>query len=903
MFSTSSFLRHFGIIVYCLTIAFHTIAQSTAPDTIKVSLDGIDYLIVDGQAHLPRLCISQGSQGKGIYNIPATIEYNGNQYPVTKINKGAFQSCDWIKSIKLPESITVIEDEAFSRCTDLQTISLGSSVTSIGDQAFSGCESLLEVVLPNSVTSIGSYLFDNCSSLESITLSTGLTELPNCMLRDCTALEGLTIPASVNKISGTILEGCTSINELIIEDSDNPLLLTSPVIYAVSLPLESRSGLLYIGRNCTLDNVVGDGYFYGNYDTVVIGDKVTELVYNAFKDISYIKQVTLGKSLSKLGTSVFANCTGLTEITIPESMTIIPDNTFKGCTSLRNVNIPSTLTTIGVGAFEDCRSLHGITIPGAVKTINRGAFANSALTMVSIQGPMAELSLGAFLNCQELTTVSLPETLTKIGDSAFENCLALKTIEIPNGVSSIGKSAFENCSLLTSIVIPENVTELGVNAFTGCFELDTLVYNATNCTKYGNYNLQPVFPTTIKHLTIGENVISIPDYFLFGGSEIKTLIIPNSVENVGFQAFNGQNLKTLVIGKNAHGNGAFNNSVITKIFWLSSNPENSFGADFDAAKVIYSGVERNDLPNALVYPYLSGMFQDNGIVYVPNSPIERTCDVVDYVTDKIDSDITIPSKVNYREMEVNVSNIGNWAFANCVRLKTVEIDNGVKRVGESAFAGCDSLKVFSAGHDVAEYGNNAFSGCVALSEFYSRSVMPPTCAGQSLADIDKVGCILFVPDGCSDAYRSAEYWKSFFFIEEMDAVLVSDIILDLTDLSINIGDSLQLSAKIYPEDATNKSLYWHSTDPNIVSVDENGMITAIREGEANIIVNSADGNAEATCRVTVTSLVSILEINVNGLSGRIYDLHGAYCGNDLSRLGPGAYIINSNGIVTKILVK
>lgn len=65
------------------------------------------------------------------------------------------------------------------------------------------------------------------------------------------------------------------------------------------------------------------------------------------------------------------------------------------------------------------------------------------------------------------------------------------------------------------------------------------------------------------------------------------------------------------------------------------------------------------------------------------------------------------------------------------------------------------------------------------------------------------------------------------------------------------GETLQLTATIYPDSATNKTVTWKSSDKTVATVDESGLVTAVGNGTANITATTEDGNYTATCKVTV----------------------------------------------------
>ena len=76
------------------------------------------------------------------------------------------------------------------------------------------------------------------------------------------------------------------------------------------------------------------------------------------------------------------------------------------------------------------------------------------------------------------------------------------------------------------------------------------------------------------------------------------------------------------------------------------------------------------------------------------------------------------------------------------------------------------------------------------------------------------------------------------------------ITVDQDDVTLNIGESVQIHASISPADADDPSLIWTSADPSIAEV-KDGRITAKQSGTTTVTVASSDGNAKREIRVTV----------------------------------------------------
>ncbi|WP_326514174.1 Ig-like domain-containing protein [Clostridium intestinale] len=90
------------------------------------------------------------------------------------------------------------------------------------------------------------------------------------------------------------------------------------------------------------------------------------------------------------------------------------------------------------------------------------------------------------------------------------------------------------------------------------------------------------------------------------------------------------------------------------------------------------------------------------------------------------------------------------------------------------------------------------------------------------------------------------------YLVDASTVAANEISLNKTSLSLNVGQVEGLIATLKPDNADNKSVTWSSSDESIATVDENGKVTAIKEGSVTITAKTADGtNLTATCAVNV----------------------------------------------------
>ncbi len=112
--------------------------------------------------------------------------------------------------------------------------------------------------------------------------------------------------------------------------------------------------------------------------------------------------------------------------------------------------------------------------------------------------------------------------------------------------------------------------------------------------------------------------------------------------------------------------------------------------------------------------------------------------------------------------------------------------------------------------------------------------------------------------------------------DEPAKVKVESIKLDKTNVSLVAGAMLQLNATVMPADAADKTVTWKSSDPTIATVNETGLVTAVKEGSANIIAVTQDGNKTDTCNFLVTAegvpvtSVSLNEANIEKKAGETF---------------------------------
>ncbi|MBR5787689.1 MAG: Ig-like domain-containing protein, partial [Muribaculaceae bacterium] len=195
----------------------------------------------------------------------------------------------------------------------------------------------------------------------------------------------------------------------------------------------------------------------------------------------------------------------------------------------------------------------------------------------------------------------------------------------------------------------------------------------------------------------------------------------------------------------------------------------------------------------------------------------------------------------------SVTSIGDYAFCQCYSLTSIQIPNSVTSIGNYAFRYCHDLTNIEIPNSVTSIGDEAFYGCNRLTKIICLATTPPAIVSTTFSNYSAE---LYVPTCCISAYQSAIYWNNFN-IKEIPTISTS-IVLNKTSASLKATETLTLVATVLPENATNKSVTWKSSNKAVATVDANGKVTAVAVGEATITATTADGsNKSATCKVIV----------------------------------------------------
>ena len=435
----------------------------------------------------------------------------------------AFEECESLQKILIPESGMSIGIGAFAFCVSLHKITIPDSITTIGEGAFFSCENLKQITIPNTVTTIEDRTFEDCKTLQHIVIPNFLASIGDDAFNGCKALRQITIPYTVKHIGKSPFAKC---NNLQLKSESSRFVLINNMLI-------DRNEHLLISYN-------------GNEESLEIPDLITTIENYAFSDCVFLKRITISHSVTNIGRYAFSNCKSLQQIIIPESVKSIEERTFHNCESLQQITIPNSVSKINGSAFDGCKNLISITIPPLANII-------ATLNYINVNNLVLVLNGGLLLYCENLKEIIVnsdnPNLLSENGVLFDKNKMTIircpenietKTFHIPHSVIRIEKCAFFNCKNLGKIVIPNSVTRVDDFAFYGC---DVLLYNEYDNAYYLGNNDNPYLylakakSKDIETCTINTNCKFIGDRAFYLCRKMSTIDIPISVTSIGSFAF------------------------------------------------------------------------------------------------------------------------------------------------------------------------------------------------------------------------------------------------------------------------------------------------------------------------------------------------------------------------------
>ena len=250
-----------------------------------------------------------------------------------EIPNKALYNTPLLRTVDIPDSVSIIGNYAFKDCNNVETIKLSNNLISLGYQAFANNMFVQEVTIPQYLTQTGdagtayNWLYGNwfyrCGKLHKITFEEGLTEIPEDAFNATTSLRTVVFPSTLSTINIRSFSNCFSLSDMNLPNS------------------------------------------------------LTTVKYKAFANCYSLEEVTIPKNLTDAPYSYwdmetgrwFSDCYNLKTIIFADGLKEIPNHSIKE-SYIKHIIMPKSITAIRKSAFNDCYSIQTIDYDGSARDFN-----------------------------------------------------------------------------------------------------------------------------------------------------------------------------------------------------------------------------------------------------------------------------------------------------------------------------------------------------------------------------------------------------------------------------------------------------------------------------------------------------------------------------------------------------
>lgn len=505
----------------------------------------------------------------------------------------------------------------------------------------------------------------------------------------------ITIPASVTKIADPSFAALPNLAKIIVSEDSVGFLVQDDVLY------HKKMKTIY----CYPQGKEGDSF--------TLPDSITTIGAKAFYN-SKLKTVTMGDKVTKVLASAFENSANLESVTFSSKLSQIYESAFSGCGSLKNVALPESLTSIAAGAFRRCASLEETTVPAGVGVLDAEAFDGcAALKKAVIAGKgIQRVSAATFRGCVNLESVEYAADLLGVGEEAFQGCAKLARFKLTDSLTTLERGAFSGCAKLAELYLPQNLSNIGAHALDGTGYLDSLegdivvvgngvvvaLRGATEVTLPKTVKAISFLNSDVTKVTVPEGVTALCDGAFQNCKALTEISLPASLTQIGKEAFAGcEGLKGFTVPARVAtiGEGCFTGCSGIEAFQVASGNA-TFGVD---QGVLYD----NSRKYLIWYPQGS----TNTSYTVPYGPI--------FIEDGAFRGAQNLESVDCTKAQ-DILGIGDYAFADCPKLKSVRFTDNFTTIGDYAFENDAALSDFKLTYSMNNIGKRAFAGCTALGD-------------------------------------------------------------------------------------------------------------------------------------------------------------------------------------------
>ena len=345
------------------------------------------------------------------------------------------------------------------------------------------------------------------------------------------------------------------------------------------------------------------------------------------------------------------------------------------------------------------------------------------------------------------------------------------------------------------------------------FEVDGIAYNILSDTevevtsKDNSYKGQVVIPSSVTYERKRYNVTSIGYKAFFCCYSLTSIVIPNSVTNIGELAFGWDHFTSIKI---PNGVTSIERAAFYQCSFLTSvvipNSVTSIGKE---AFIYCSSLTSITIPNSVTNIGQSAFKGCSSLtsIKIPNSvtSIEygvffdcsalTSVEIPNSVTSIGKSAFCRCSSLTSIEIPNSVTSMADHVFSECSSLTSIEIPNSVTSIGWNTFKGCSSLASVEIPNSVTRIYTGAFSGCSSLTSVICHAEKTPYVVNvfpdveDVFKDVPQSEATLYVPASALEAYKTAYPWKDFGTILPIGG--------DVTDMKAEIKALYEKAMELY----------------------------------------------------------------------------------------------------------
>ena len=832
------------------------------------------------------------------------------------IGEEAFMYCKQLQSVQCGDNIETLGANVFQGCISLTEIVFPQSLKTLGDHAFWECKALKKVTMNDGLETIGHEAFLQCDYLDGVVIPNTVKKIEFDAFRWCLNLTSIEIPNSVEEIGYGIFRYCTKLKNVKLSNSIKEIpswAFEQTAIEYIEIPDPVTDILPFAFRDCS------------QLKEIKWGNSLKNIGQEAFENTN-IKTLILPKPLYRIGELAFTNCDSLTEVTIPSTTSQIIDNAFSDCSQLKTVynlsltpqaipytNCPFAFcdNPVEVHVYEGYKEAYepqtgwseavrqGFVVIlddlPAIKATSLTLDEPSYICLVGEQGQATPNILPENAYCDVLSWSSSDESILYIDEFTgqfigLEEGAVTITATTTDG-TNLQATALVYVSKNDSIVV-SGISLKNSSLTIGVGKQVTITANVQPANASvkelawtsDNEAVATVANGVVTGVALGQATITATatdgsgvaascevnvenskagNYYLVNAyvSLSNTLTVNSDLSNVSAAYSDATNAKLSNKGFNANVTGAKANP--NYIWSIEEAGSTSDGKSLYTIKNFAHNAYLNNTKAANSYYAMTANADEAGKFVVSTSEV-----VPGFVcfANTLASDAT--KKFLYADSGSKIKNFvatgasGSWYLVPVSDETIVAIGQaGLTVLTTDVTLNESSLTLTNAG-DTAK-----LQATVSPSNATYKSVTW-TSSNTEVATVNSSGVVTAVGNGTATITVTTADGSNKTSSCEVTVnmpVQATGVTLNQTSLTLTSeGQVAKLQATVLPSDAPIKSVTWTSSNPSVATVNSNGLVTAVSNGEATITVTTADGsNKTATCEVVVNIPMQATGVTLN----------------------------------------